>query len=316
MNSLAKYLMIPVVAAGLMLTGCNDTNKAYEASFNGNTYSVADGNIIQTQGSVKSDGTTKFGVVSDLEGDMMGVLNSVAKIKKVKGLDGIIIAGDCYENENIRRNPLFPNSTDNKNEMKSAIEKYAAVGVPVYVIAGNHENQSVYNDAIKELQEKGWVNVFDINDKYVDLDGVNIIGLGGYHHEGFMPSDGFKINLDDVDRFYSQFNDLKSQNEPTLMITHSPPLTNNSKIDQLYNSNKHVGDKAITAILSDVDSGINNVSNYHGHIHEGGNNSVGFPAGTSTNVASITRYMSQNGGGNVILATVGEDGVVSNSILQ
>ena len=300
MNTLLKYLMIPVAAAGFTIAGCSGSE------YQNHDSDVALGNFVaQNSGEFIEDGQVKIGIVSAIEGALDNARNSAAKLRGVEGLDAVIVAGDCYENEDIRRNPSYPGSTDNVNEMIDGIKPYAELGVPVFVIAGNHEVQSVYNEAIGRLREE-FPNVFDINDETVDLEGLNLVGMGGYHHPRFTDVNGFLLNGNDYERAFSDLKELQSQNEPTVLVTHGPPKASGSSRIDLVRGAGHVGDESTREIMQSPD--LSDVTNVHGHIHEGGRNSFGYRAGKSHNVAAVTSFMNRRGP-NTSLLTI-EDGQV------
>ena len=294
-----RKTILSLALTGLALVGSYSQEKVI--SIYGNSYASSAQAIVQTRGSVMSDGIIKIGIVSDLEGDIADIDKSVQKLKNVSGLDGIIIAGDCYENEAIRRQPLFPNSTDNIKEM-AAIEKYAALKVPVFVIPGNHETRDIYEKAILKMHDDGYVGIFDINGRSVDLKGLNIIGLGGYYDNKFMPENGFLLTREDYSRAVRQILSYKSQNEETLLVTHSPPYTQGGKIDRILQG-ANVGDVNISLMLSDPRLG--KFDNVNGHIHEAGGTSAEFPDGNSYNVAAINPLNNPTSGDVTLLTIYG-----------
>ena len=89
---------------------------------------------------------------------------------------------------------------------------------------------------------------------------------------------------------------LESQDEPTILVTHSPPKSD-GEIDYVQGAG-HVGDGKLAEILNKKYH--NNVTNVHGHIHERGNTSARYAAGNAINVASITDVMNPLHPGNTI----------------
>lgn len=261
-NNLIKYFVLILL---VVVCGCNNSS---------------DNNSLQEQ-------VIKIGVVSDIEG---AIENSkkVADKLKLENLSFIIIAGDCYENEKIRKNPLYPNSTDNVNEMILGIKPFLMLNVSVYVIAGNHEERSVYLKSIFELQ-KEHSNVFDITNKSVDLEGVNIIGIGGYHDSQFLALNGFLLGVEDYSRVVKELEKFKSQDEPIVLVTHGPPLSDD-EIDYVLGVG-NVGDLRLNNILNKFDG----ILNVFGHIHEGGGKSVRYGSNITINVAAVTNYSTDNG---------------------
>jgi len=123
-----------------------------------------------------------------------------------------------------------------------------------------------------------------------DFEGVNMVFLGGYHDSRFLPGDGLLFTPVFYRAAQNELRDYRNQNEPTIFVTHGPPLTDDSPIDYVPNVG-HVGDPNLTAIMN---SDLRNIIHIHGHIHEGGGNQKEFPAGVSINVASVTDYQNPN----------------------
>lgn len=287
MKGLIKYLTIPLLIGAL--NACSpDGAQNRDININGSTYQVIDGDVIQHKSSFLDDGKIKIGVVSDIEGAIKNARDSAESLK-AENLDAIILAGDNYENEQLRRNPLYPDSTDNVKEMINGIEPFAQLGIPVFVIPGNHESKGIYNQAIKELQ-KSYPNVFDIKENSVDLKGVNIVGMGGYHDKRFISEDGFSLSDSDYERAIKDIKDFQKQKEATILVTHGPPKSK-TKIDYVPRVG-NVGDEKLAAIMN---SDIKALQNVHGHIHEGGRNYHKYKAGIATNVAAITDYNNEKG---------------------
>jgi Icc-related predicted phosphoesterase len=264
-----KYLTGAVIA-GMLVSG-SSALAAQSADFN-------------------NDGKIRFAHVSDLEG-AISECEHAAKDISDKNPDMIFITGDTYENEGIRRNPLFPHSTDNLKEMVDGITPFAELGVPVYVIPGNHESTSIYEEGIHTLQES-YPNVHDISGQSIDLDGLNIVGFAGYYHPRFTARDGFVNKKADYVNAFEQIRSYGDDDDMTVFVTHSPPFINpqkhgNSSIDYVQGAG-HVGDKNITAILEHTE-----VLNLCGHIHEGGSESAKVGRSFSYNGASVTPYMAE-----------------------
>lgn len=299
MKKLTKLLTIPLLLG--TLTACGPKPSQLETTVKGITYRDDLNNIIQVNGSFLDDQYIKIGVVSDIEG---AIANAQASAEKLKGqnVDFVILAGDNYENEKIRMNPLYPSSTDNMKEMIEGIKPYAQLGVPVFIIPGNHETGNIYSKSINKLR-KSFPNIFDLKENWADLNGVNVVGMGGYHDPRFTTGDGFFLSEKDYEKAINSLNGFQKQAEPTIFVTHGPPQSN-TNIDYVPNVG-HVGDRNIETIM---DSDLTNVLNIHGHIHEGGRSQDSYKAGLSINVASITPYNNIQGP-NTGLITINSKGV-------
>jgi Icc-related predicted phosphoesterase len=166
--------------------------------------------------------------------------------------------------------------------MFDGLQPFAELGVPVYVIPGNHEERDVYRQGLAMLQQQ-YPQVIDVNGKAVDAGGAHLVGLGGYYLKNFIPDDGFLTNATSYAAAERQLKSFRAE-APVIFVTHSPPL-GRSKID-LVEGVGHVGDANITRILSGT-----SVFHVCGHIHEGGGTFEQFNRSTSYNAASITPYM-------------------------
>lgn len=273
----------------LMTIGCAQTTSTTIA---GSTYQVSQNSIVQTKSAFLDDNVIKIGVVSDIEGAIAGSREIAGKFQG-QNLDMIIIAGDVYENEQIRRNPVYPASTDNVKEMVDGISHYAALGLPIFVIPGNHETRAAYAKGLVDLREKH-DNVFDLSVFSVDAQGANIVGIGGYHDADFIAQGGFQISGEEYSRAEKTIAEFARQNEPIILVTHSPPKTG-GRVDYVEGAG-NVGDSRINELLSG-----SKVINVHGHIHEGGGNTAAVGNSTAINVASITAYNNPNAPGAAII---------------
>lgn len=296
-----KYLIIPV-ALGIFLKCGTLSANSEEVTINNNKYHLSGNDIVQTESSFLEDGFIKIGIVSDIEGALNNARNSAKKLKE-QNSDLVIIAGDCYENEKIRKNPIYPRSTNNLQEMIKGIELYAQLNIPVFVIAGNHERKKIYYKALKELKEK-YPNIFDINKGTVDLKGFNIVGMGGYHDPRFTVKDGFLLDNLDYDDGYKDLKQFQTQYEPTIFVTHGPPKSK-TLIDYVEGVG-NVGDENIRKIMN---SDLKGIINVHGHIHEGGGNSNKYNSGIAINVAAITDFNNLKGA-NTGLISIDKNGEI------
>jgi len=127
--------------------------------------------------------------------------------------------------------------------------------------------------------------------------------MGGYH----VPerTAGFLLTEADYQRAKKELEKFQVQDEPILFITHGPPRST-TKIDYVLSIKEHVGDDKIKEIL---DGDLENIVNFHGHIHEGGRHKDEYNSGFSYNIAAITPFNNPLGP-NTGLITI-NDGKVS-----
>jgi len=249
--------------------------EAEDVSVNGSVYARSGNRITQTKSSFLDDDKINIGVVSDIEGAYDNARGIASKLSKYK-LDALIIAGDTCRSGQVR-------------ETVDGMMPFVQLGVPTFVIPGNRETQSVYTAAMEKLQAEH-SNVFDIRQHQVDLQGVNLVGMGGYHHPRFTVTGGFLLQPDDYRRAARHLEEFQTQQEPTVFVTHGPPLAS-TRIDYVAGAG-HVGDKSIKAIM---DGSLKDIINVHGHIHEGSRGFDRYKAGPAYNVAAITSFNNPKG---------------------
>ncbi|MEK6927192.1 MAG: metallophosphoesterase [Nanoarchaeota archaeon] len=255
-NKIVRGLVGILTAGALLNFGCNQQTPGVEVS--GSKYNVSANKIVQTKSSFLDDGVIKVGVISDIEGAVDSVSNAT-KIFQNERVDVVLVAGDLYSD--------FARQARSQSNVKNGtkvLEPLVGIGVPVYIIPGNHESRKDYTQIIENF--KGNKNVFDLNDRIADLQGVNIAGLGGYHDSRFTSPYGFLISDSQYERLEGRLKKGNEQSEPTLILTHGPPKSD-TKIDYVPNVG-NVGDSRLAEILSSNPNAIN----LHGHIHEGGGN--------------------------------------------
>ncbi|MGE4554023.1 MAG: metallophosphoesterase [Desulfovibrionaceae bacterium] len=193
------------------------------------------------------DGEIRMAALSDVEGAVADARVAAAALAG-HGVDFVVIAGDLYEDEGHRKHPMFPDSTDNVREMVDGVRPFAELGVPVYVIPGNHESRAVFGAAMDILAVQ-CPNVRDINGRGVDLDGLNLVGLGGYYLAGRGAPDAFVLEPEDYVAARERINAFLAEQpgEPVVFLTHSPPLSRGA--EDYVDGFGHVGDPGLAALL-------------------------------------------------------------------
>jgi Icc-related predicted phosphoesterase len=232
----------------------------------------------------------KLGVVSDIEGAIDEAKKSALKLKQ-EDVEAIIIAGDNYENELIRHNPMF-HEPNKLKQMKQGILPYVELDIPVYIIPGNHESSVIYKKAIREIR-KIHKNLIDIHMKTIKKKDFAIVGFGGCFDfmitdpEGVVPGQKeykkVKVMLQKVTK------------KPLLFVTHVPPKSREN-IDFVPGYD-HVGDSEIRKLMTCT----KNIVNIHGHIHEQGGQFSYYKTNIAINVASITPFHNYRGSNTAIL---------------
>jgi Icc-related predicted phosphoesterase len=279
-----------------LLPGWTAGQSPVPVKINGDDYTVDGAVIRQATSSYFADGVLRIAVVADIESHHKNVQLVADKIKPAKP-DLIVVAGDSYANDLAAVRPVYPSFDADAAEMAKALRPLADLGVPVLVIPGHMEIQPVYTEAILRLHKKGQTNVLDLNGRVADLQGVNLVGLGGYHLREFkaasgkpmwvLPAEGFLIGKEQYDTAAAQIRQLLPQGEPVVLVTHGPPRTDTA-LDLVVGVGQ-AGDTALADVLKACPAGGPPVINVHGHLHErGGESCAAFPAGPSYNAASVT----------------------------
>lgn len=285
------------LTAGMLLAGAAAGQEAaVTVTINGDNYSIDGTTIRQTSSSFFADSVLRIAVVTCIEAHHKNVQAVADKIKPAKP-DLIVVAGDTYANDLTAVRPVYPSFDADAAEMEKALRPLAALGVPVLVIPGHMEIRPVYAEAFKRLQKKGHPNVLDLNGKIADFQGVNLVGLGGYHLREFkaasgkpmwmLPAEGFLIEKSQYEAAAASIRQLLPQGEPVVLVTHGPPRTETS-LDLVVGVGQ-AGDAALAELLKALPADGPPVINVHGHLHErGGESCTAFPAGPSWNAASVT----------------------------
>lgn len=229
----------------------------------------------------------RIGVVSDVEGAIANARTMAAALGK-QSPDMILVAGDCYENEARRKAPAFPDSGDNISEMVAGLAPFAELGVPMFVIPGNHETQGDYNAAMNILTQR-YPNVRNFHMQTMETDELVLVGMGGYHDFKRMPEDGFRIGKEQYAWLSGVLGELSGKGKPVIFFTHGPPKTD-TRADLVVNVG-HVGDAELARRIN----GIPGLVVLHGHIHEGGGASARVGLALDFNAASVTPYMNPHG---------------------
>jgi len=159
-------------------------------------------------------------------------LKEVKKKIKKENPDLVICAGDF---------------TVFNHEVGPFIKKMAALGKPLIIIHGNHEE---LKDVKREAAKYQHVQV--LHKKVISYQGYFFIGFGG---------GGFQYNYPEFDNFISKCKD-KIKGQKLVLITHAPPHGTN--LDDVFGS--HVGSKTFIKFIKKYKDHL--CLYLCGHIHE------------------------------------------------
>ena len=160
---------------------------------------------------------------TDIHGDS-GIISKLSqKVKKEKP-DALICAGDI---------------TNFGFGIKTILRKFDSLGIPVFIIPGNHET-----DEEISLFSKGMRNIKSIHLKPFLFHSVYIIGCGGggftqQHAEFEMSEKKFADSMKKVK--------MKDHKYRTILVTHQPPFK--TSLDPIYG--EHAGSTSIRKFIQE-----------------------------------------------------------------
>jgi len=270
----SNYLTIPalVLMGAFTLGGCGEDDSkssienldsVVERTINNVQYRF-EGNKV-TQLTEDEDDIAKYAVLSDIHGQVERAL-IFAKTFKKQGVDGFIIPGDIVLNERLRygRN----DSRDDQEEIEQVLEAIAELGLPIFVIAGNHEKKTDYQKALANIS-KDYDNVIDMT-KYRIFDGddIDFVSMSGYQTfsipgRQFIPDDGHYADPEYIEQTGKLREGL---DDPVILITHGAGKTNAKSSPATISTGRDVGDQNTTDMMQKYDIPFSVV----GHIHEAG----------------------------------------------
>ena len=209
------------------------------------------------------DQEAKLGVLSDAHGYYEHVYK-ISELFKREKVDAIVMLGDYAQHTRKKPRPELSDT----DEIYLCIEAAAKMGIPVYVIPGNHETKQDYNTALYVLSIK-YDNIFDLSKiRIVDGDDFDLIS-NPYGDDQTYSSDGFKGNkktIEKIKELVSAFRQNKKNNDPEILITHQPPRGKSVQdIDTVF-TGQNVGSE----ILDEVMRAASLRFSFSGHIHEAG----------------------------------------------
>jgi len=155
---------------------------------------------------------------------------------------------------------------------KKVIKSLSSIGVPVFVVYGNHEHWDYKEEDSDYYRKrfdkiiKGFKNVHSLELTNKEYDEFNFIGHGNFNsgpeYRWLTPNKFFKRW-----KFLRQYKSLFSCDLPNILITHNTPF--NTKLDLISDTKsprygEHVGSKYTLKLIQKY----NPVLAISGHIHE------------------------------------------------
>ncbi len=187
--------------------------------------------------------------VKDLEPETKAMLDTFLAAFEKADVDAIVLGGDTSA------------EPDGLAQILGYFAK--ATSRPVLIVAGNMERGAALNYAVLQQRKAGALHLLnlDVIRRY-DGDGVDVLGLGGYHDRAYLHLAGGCIYKDkDVEVLERA---AATADDPVVLLTHGPPRQKGQQALDYVPGADNVGDPRLTALLqkAKIPFGI------HGHILE------------------------------------------------
>ncbi|AKU90544.1 hypothetical protein AKJ08_0931 [Vulgatibacter incomptus] len=141
-------------------------------------------------------------------------------------------------------------SGEDRATIETVLAAVADSGLPVLVIAGNRERTTDFTDAMNAVH-KNHPNVLNGNRvRYVDLHGVDLVTLPGYHDPRYIHQEGaagcqyFKRDVAALAKLAAEAND------PVLLVAHGQPKGETEHaLDVIAPDKEHIGDANLNEVI-------------------------------------------------------------------
>ena len=173
--------------------------------------------------------------IKDLEPETKAMVDVFLADFEKADVDAIVIGGD----------------TSSEPDGLDLILEYLAKATnrPLLIVAGNMERGAALNFAILKQRKAGAIHLLnlDVIRRY-DGDGVDVLGLGGYHDKAYLHLAGGCIYKDkDVDALERA---AAAADDPVVLLTHGPPRQKGQQAIDYVPGADNVGDPRLTALIT------------------------------------------------------------------
>lgn len=173
--------------------------------------------------------------VKDLEPETRALLDTFLAAFEKADVDAIVVGGD---------------SSSEPAGLEAILGYFAsATSRPVLIIAGNMERGAALNYAVTKHRRAGALHLLnlDLIHRY-DGEGVDVVGLGGYHDKAWLHLGGGCTSRDQdlaaVERAALACDD------PVVLLTHGPPRQRGQQAIDFVPGADNVGDPRLTALIT------------------------------------------------------------------
>lgn len=172
--------------------------------------------------------------IKDLEPETKAMLDSFLAQFEKADVDAIVVGGD----------------SSSEPEGLDQIFDYLAKATtrPVLIVAGNMERGAALNYAVLKQRKAGALHLLNLDlIRRYDGDGVDVIGLGGYHDKAYLHVAAACIYKDkDLEALERA---AAAADDPVALLTHGPPRQKGQKALDYVPGADNVGDPRLTALL-------------------------------------------------------------------
>ncbi|RMG19186.1 MAG: hypothetical protein D6729_05815 [Deltaproteobacteria bacterium] len=224
----------------------------FEARFGDHVLSVLGSTARLRRTESPHPGELRFGVLVGIKEADPATLRSLDRFLRRfqhAGVDAVLVGGDTARG---------------RFELERIFTQLAESGLPILAIPGNNESRTRFNGALLQVW-RSHPNVVNMSlVRRVDLDGVDIVSLPGYHLRQFASESASCIH--DAEDVKSLVPLAEGADDPVLLLTHGPPKQRGRRRLDFIPDAGNVGHALLTETIrrAGIRFGI------HGHIVEAG----------------------------------------------
>ncbi|MFO0596067.1 MAG: hypothetical protein U0228_12200 [Myxococcaceae bacterium] len=189
--------------------------------------------------------------VKDLEPETKAMLDTFLAQFEKADVDAIVVGGD---------------SASEPEPLDAILDYFAkATTRPVLIVAGNMERGAALNYAIMKQRKAGALHLLNLDMiRRYDGDGLDVLGLGGYHDKAFLHLAAGCVYKDkDIDVLEKA---AAACDDPIALLTHGPPRQKGQQALDFVPGADNVGDARLTSLIQKAKISFG----FHGHILEAG----------------------------------------------
>lgn len=187
--------------------------------------------------------------IKELDAETRALLDTFLAAFEKADVDAIILGGDL---------------SSEPDGLKVILDYFvAATNRPLLVIAGNMERGAALNYAVMQARKAGALHLLNLDlIRRYDGDGVDVLGLGGYHDRAYLHLAGGCIYSDkDLEVLERAAGDA---DDPVVLLSHGPPRQKGQRAIDYVPGADNVGDPRLNVLIAKARIAFG----VHGHILE------------------------------------------------